>query len=376
MGPHRVKRAHERRPPLADAEVDAQRGPAGRHDGGEDLGRVAVLEVDRLGDLGAALLVRGLYRRGEVGRRADDVVGIEVGDERRVDHGAVLVGDLAVAEQVGDVLAEPRERRECRPEQQEPDAVRAVPPDDLGLDGEGRVVDHDAPLGVVEALIVAAWVERAHERGAVDPVGGGGPVGDGVVDLGRRVAVVGCPLVLELLEELVVLVVPVLPRPAAVVGDVEEPGRDGLEAEVAPLELGEVGHVGGEDGLVEPAAHGRLVVDDAVGAARGVVQVVQADDGDLGAAEALEREDAPVPLDDLERAVGVGPDADRVALAEALDGGGDGGDLGVGVELGVAGVGHEGVDGDVVDLEGRQGRVVRASGHGPLLVAGPFHPIS
>lgn len=91
----------------------------------------------------------------------------------------------------------------------------------------------------------------------------------------------------------------------------------------------------------------------AVGAPVLVAQVVEEDHRCLVYAQLLQREHATVALHDHRLAVRVVPDAYRVAVAEALYGGGDLRYLLFGVYLGVVGVGHEVSHRQVGDLEGR-----------------------
>ena len=54
-----------------------------------------------------------------------------------------------------------------------------------------QIIDNDLAAGVVEGLVVAAGIEGADEAFALQLVFGGDPIGDGVEDDRRGVAVVG-----------------------------------------------------------------------------------------------------------------------------------------------------------------------------------------
>ena len=79
---------------------------------------------------------------------------------------------------------------------------------DLSQDRKRRVVDHDVHVLVVLFLIVAAGVEWPNELLPVELVLFSDPCRDGLINDVRCVAVVGRFLWLELVQELVVLVVP------------------------------------------------------------------------------------------------------------------------------------------------------------------------
>ncbi len=84
---------------------------------------------------------------------------------------------------------------------------------DLHQYREGRVVEHEAAVGILGALVVTPGPERSHDLHAVerqDIVVH--PLPDGVVDRLRRQAVVGGALWLELLDEAVVVVLYFLGR--------------------------------------------------------------------------------------------------------------------------------------------------------------------
>ena len=119
---------------------------------------------------------------------------------------AVCVGNVAIADDVVNMHAAlPTQAGERRSEQEEPHAVLNVERLNLGEYRERRVVHHAAAVRVVERLVIAARPERPHDV----IVGDSPPVAHiaehNVIDFGRRVAVVGGLLGLELLDEAVVI---------------------------------------------------------------------------------------------------------------------------------------------------------------------------
>ena len=94
---------------------------------------------------------------------------------------------------------------QVRREQEVVDFLLIVPSDDFRQDGKRRVVNHHAPVRVVERLVVAARPERAHDLSALQRVFLYRPRLDRLVHVLRRVAVVRRLLRLELFEEAVVV---------------------------------------------------------------------------------------------------------------------------------------------------------------------------
>ena len=198
---------------LAGSLVDDELGLVGRYlpegRGGHDVVRVD----EALLLLGRCLL--GL-RDGLLQLRAapDPDVRAQVRHEARSDHGAVVVDDVGVRDDVGHVAVRGGEQGESRAEQEERDVVGRVEADDLRQDGEGRVVHDDAVLRVLVVHEVAAGEERAHDllpfQGAQRPH----EAQDGVVHLLRGVAVVGGLLCLELVHEAVIVLEDLLPGSA------------------------------------------------------------------------------------------------------------------------------------------------------------------
>ena len=188
-----------------------------------------------------------------------------------------------------------------------------VPLDDLRQDAEGRIVDDDAAGLVLLLLVVAARIERPDEVLLVQPVLAGHPVGDGLVDLLRRVAVVGRVLRLELVQELLVLVF-AFHGIAGVPG--VEPFVQAVEAEGPHVDVLDLIQVALQE-LRDPVrVHGQLIVRQGVGPALLCGQVVEADHFRLLVAELLQGFIAPVALHDQ---IVLTPDRDRVAVLKLPD---------------------------------------------------------
>ena len=150
--------------------------------------------------------IRLAHRPREVGGGLDDERP-QVRRERGRHDRAVLVGDLRVRRDDARAATDEAKRGQPRAEDEVGLLAVAVEAADLRADGEGRVVDDDAPLRIVGVLEVAAGEERADDgRSGVEAVVGEYPVADGGVDERRRIAVVGRLLRLELLDEAVVVV--------------------------------------------------------------------------------------------------------------------------------------------------------------------------
>ena len=83
-----------------------------------------------------------------------------------------------------------------------------IPCEDLRQDRKRRVVDDDAPVGIILSLIIAARIKRTDDLAILPPVFLNGPVFHRVINSGRGVTVVGCELWLEFVLKLVVLFIP------------------------------------------------------------------------------------------------------------------------------------------------------------------------
>ena len=83
-----------------------------------------------------------------------------------------------------------------------------IPCENLRQDRKRRVVDDDAPVGIILSLIIAARIKRTDDLAILPPVFLNGPVFHRVINSGRGVTVVGCELWLEFVLKLVVLFIP------------------------------------------------------------------------------------------------------------------------------------------------------------------------
>ena len=136
----------------------------------------------------------------------DAEVARKVVDEAGGDDGAVGVLDARARDDVGDVAVPGREESQRWGEEEKRDPPGAVVADDLGEDGERRIVHDHAVRGIVGGLVVGAGPEGADDLAALQ-VGESPHEGEhGVVDRLRGVAVVGGLLRDELVHEGVVVV--------------------------------------------------------------------------------------------------------------------------------------------------------------------------
>ena len=137
----------------------------------------------------------------------EHVLLVEVRHEARAHHGAVRIRDVAIAEDVVDLhhdvpSAQARERRR---EEEEAYASPQVEFLNLRQNRERRIVDHAASVGILEALVITARPERAHDVIGLDAPALAHVFEHDRVYLGRRDAVVRRPLRLEFLDERVVI---------------------------------------------------------------------------------------------------------------------------------------------------------------------------
>ena len=146
-------------------------------------------------------LVDLVNERVKVGRRLDEIVA-HVRVERRPHVRPVRVGDRAMSrDKVRPAAGGNGELGQARREQEIADPIPVVELQNLRHNGEGRIIQHDAVLRIVEVLEVAAGPKRADDLRTVEAVLIRRPVRDRVVDVLRRVAVVGGFRRLELLDE-------------------------------------------------------------------------------------------------------------------------------------------------------------------------------
>ena len=259
-------------------------------------------------------LVDGLVRRLIKCRHRlrTDLAWLQVRHERGVDSCAVRVDDRDAGAEHRSMSGSRREDGQSRSEEEKLHAVLRVPLDDLRQDAEGRVIHDDAAGLVLLLLVVAARIERSDEVLPAESVLSGHPVGDGLVDLLRRVAVVGRVLCLELVQELLVLVFAFL-----CFSDVAgvEPFVQAVEAEVPHVDAVDLIQVAFQE-LRDPArVHGQLIMRQGVGPALLRGQVIEADHFRLLVAELPQRLIAPVPFHDQ---IVLAPDRDRVAVLKLL----------------------------------------------------------
>ena len=187
-------------------ELNAVLAPSLHHGGGDNV--IGVLVLRQIHVLAPVQLVHlGIDGLAERGRCAGDDALVVARDEARPHNHAVLVLDVAAAQDVAHAHACLRagKKRQRRREQEEWDAARKVELANLGKHRERRVVEHDHAVGVIKALVIPAGIKRTHHFRRVDAVLGARPVLDDLVHLRRRVAIVGGLLRLELLDEALVV---------------------------------------------------------------------------------------------------------------------------------------------------------------------------
>ena len=247
-------------------------------------------------------------------RLRTDLAGLQVRYERGADGRAVRVDDRDACAEHRGMSGSRREDGQSRSEEEKLHAVLRVPLDDLRQDAEWRVIHDDAAGLVLLLLVVTARIERPDEVLPAEPILSGRPVGDGLVDLLRRVAIVSRVLCFELVQELLVLVfaffsfsgvtrVEPLIQPAEIKAEV---------AHVDPLDLIQVAL----QELRDPArVHGQLIMRQGVSPALLCGQVVEADHFRLLVAELPQRLIAPMPFHDQ---IVLAPDRDRVAVFKLL----------------------------------------------------------
>ena len=120
----------------------------------------------------------------------------------------VLVDDRNIQTDRAALAVVRAQARQGRSEQEIRDLVLAVEPCDLCEDRERRIVNDDVGRLVFLVFIIAAGIERPHEVLPVESEPFRDIVRDSVVHDVRRVAVVRCFRVVELVEKLIVFFVP------------------------------------------------------------------------------------------------------------------------------------------------------------------------
>ena len=138
-------------------------------------------------------------------------LGLQIGQERGVYVRAVLVHDARADQQQTDlpgaVAAQVSHCAQRRRKQNERHIPFQIEGDDLRQDGKRRIIHYRAPVRVFFVLVVPARIERPHEHCAVSVVFVRHPVGQRVVDVLRRIAVVRRFRLFELLDERVILII-------------------------------------------------------------------------------------------------------------------------------------------------------------------------
>ena len=143
-----------------------------------------------------------LDRRGQLRRRFKFAIS-QTGAKARRHLGAVFILNICIGYDVVDLRLR-LEYGQARAKQKKVYIPAQVESADLGQDGKGRIVQHDAVFRVFVALIVSARIKRAHQRTALQSVALHGPGLDRLENLRRRIAVVGRLFLLEFLDEIVV----------------------------------------------------------------------------------------------------------------------------------------------------------------------------
>ena len=150
------------------------------------------------------LRIQTIHKAPQLRHRLDFVIS-KIGNKTRANICPVFIGDAARHRQI---VARPgcgAKKRQCRRKEEKLDAALCVKSADLREDRKRRVVDHHAAVRVGLVLIVASGVKWPNNRRALQAVVLQSPVADHLVDVLRRVAVVGGELRLELIHKGVVL---------------------------------------------------------------------------------------------------------------------------------------------------------------------------
>ena len=176
-----------------------------------------------------------------------------------------------------------------------------VPGTDFAKNGEGRIVDHDAPGGIVGAFVIRAGIEGTDDPSAVQSVVFHGKIPHCAVYVVRRVHVVRRELWLELLCKGFVLlggfsfdVSPEM-RFAFIVAQADAlrivPGQGNVKARGGQLD-----HLGPQHGFVRVGLAQQVVgVDER--APLVLAQAVDLDAGEVRVPALPRRQDSPVPVD-------------------------------------------------------------------------------
>ena len=177
------------------------------HGSRDDFVRVAVLR--QLPAEFLAIIIRCCLDCIVQFRYRSDLCLVQICHETGVNNCPVLVSHRDSLRHIADrASAAGAEQCQRWSKQKKRDVLLAVELHDLRQDGERRVVYHHVLRSVLFRLVVTARIERTDEVLAVELVFFRHPLSDGVVYALRCVAVVCCFLRLELVQEVVVLVVP------------------------------------------------------------------------------------------------------------------------------------------------------------------------
>ena len=251
------------------------------------------------------VFVVGLVQR-LVELRADfNLPRAEVRHKADRNGGAVGKHGLQADRQIVGLSAVNGVERQTRREQDIAHAVLVVPGADFAENRKGRIVDHDAPCGIVGAFVIRAGIEGTDDLSAVQAVVLHGEVPHGAVDVVRRVHVVRCEIRLELVDEGLVLF-SALGLHVAPEGRVVLPEHQPLRVVAGQRDVeargGQFDHLGPQHGLV-----GAALAQEVVGVYKRAPLVV-AEAFDLDAREVRvaplpRRQDAPVSVDQPSLAV-------------------------------------------------------------------------
>ena len=128
------------------------------------------------------------------------------GHKARFDDCTVFIFDLTVTNNMvhPHSICLSRKRRQRRSEQEERNSTIEIESADSGQDRKRRVVQHHSTLWIIEALIIAARVEWAHNFSWVDSIFIASPVPYDRVHAGRCIAIIRGLFGLELFNKLLV----------------------------------------------------------------------------------------------------------------------------------------------------------------------------
>ena len=242
-----------------------------------------------------------------------DFHGSKVGNKRGRDRRTVFISHVCTNRQIVACPGRDAKKRQRRRKEEKSDAALRVKSADLREDRKRRVVDHHAAVRVGLVLIVASGVKWPNNRRALQAVVLQSPVADHLVDVLRRVAVVGGEFRLEFIHKFLIILaafaLDISPKVVSfcrwfrplVGADMDrldlvhcETGQRGVERKAAQLF-----HLKLEPRRVPLARFGKSVVGDDVGAPLRLGQVAHRHIRDLGHAFGPRRLDAPMSGDEV-----------------------------------------------------------------------------